>query len=146
MLTEFPLSTNIFITAKLITSIVITIGSSWSGSIVLKFSLVNVISDKILLWITLMDWMTLKCLFLNEHVVPPPTNPLVMVIITALKGPGTFWPCSSQWFCSLLPFWLSTLRFFASLQIFQINRQKWSTCTNSYILSFNAKNSSVVWP
>jgi len=86
MSTELPWSTNVFSTTKFATSMVITIGSSYSRSMPWKSFTVNVmlaILRRLRQLIMLTLWITLKCLLRVNYVVLPPPNPLDMVLIMA---------------------------------------------------------------
>lgn len=86
---ELPWSTNVLLTSRSFTFIVITMGSSWLGEIPRKSSSVKMIGGMDL-WITeltvktVADLSSLKCHFRAELEAPSPTNPPEMVLTTPL--------------------------------------------------------------
>ena len=85
MLTELSWSTSVFIIAKFTTSTVISIGSSWSGSIPLQSTSEKVMGGmlhchhRLTEWA---DWIALKCHFQVEYEAPPPPNPKILLMTT----------------------------------------------------------------
>ena len=87
--TKLPWSTSTFLTAKFSTSIVMTMGSSWLGSVPWKSESEKVMGGILLIVLpatACTDWTALRCLFLDEDDLPPPANPLDMVLIVPCKG------------------------------------------------------------
>jgi len=88
-----------------------TMGSSWLGSVPWKSESEKVMGGILLcvrLDIACTCWTTLRCLFLEEEDLPPPANPLDIVLIVPHRG-GLSWLrlCWFPLFCVLCSGWLS---------------------------------------
>jgi len=78
-----------FFTAKLSTSTVMTMGSSWLGSVPWKSESENVMGGILLCVLpdtVCTSWIALRCFFLEEEDLPPPTNPPDIVLIVPRRG------------------------------------------------------------
>jgi len=78
-----------FFTAKFSTSTVMTMGSSWLGSVPWKSESEKVMGGILLcvrLDTTCICWTALRCLFLDEEDLPPPATPLDIVLIVLRRG------------------------------------------------------------
>ena len=96
MSTELPWSTRVFITAKFSISTVMTIGSSWVGSIPLISASIKVMEGILLckgVVTTFTTCTALRCFFLVIVVDPPLANPSTMVLMTPLRVES----CGLRW-------------------------------------------------
>jgi len=172
MSTKLPWPTRVFVTAKSSMVTVITIGSSYLRSITLKSWSVKVMGG-ILLGLLVYVWCTactfLRCFFLAEVDEPPLANQPAIVLITTRTG-VPLQPCHlgdrerlvlylRHWslefllgllmglLLGLLPKLLPLWFLYGDREISpRMNLRKCPAWMSSFILSFRAQHSSVLWP